>query len=224
VQFHPIYHPLSNESDTTEFRVIDLLPKSHTPDTLTCNIRHVQISENPSYEALSYVWGPQTPCFPLFCNNHQINVGQSLHDAVQRLRLDDDVRVLWVDAICINQADHVEKSWQVQMMRLIYEKSKKTVVWLGESNNEMDLVISLAGKLLYSASLMEANGDRRRMEQMSFAEIKGYQIPHLDEQTRAEFKALKALLNRPWFQRVWIIQEAAVSPEVELICGKYSIS
>ncbi|KAF2811751.1 uncharacterized protein BDZ99DRAFT_519003 [Mytilinidion resinicola] len=78
-------------------------------------------------------------------------------------------------------------------------------------------------KLLRSAYLMAANGDNRRIEQMSPNDVARYEIPISAIHANTSFRALMTLLNRPWFQRVWIIQEAAVPSEVELLCGSHSI-
>jgi hypothetical protein len=216
------YQSLSTDSESAEIRVIELLPKVLFPNQIRCNIRHVRLCDEPIYEALSYCWGPQEPSFSIFCDGCQFDVGANLQHALQRLRLDEQSRVLWVDAICINQQDDVEKSQQVQKMRTIYKKSRRTVVWLGDGD-EMDVIIPLMEKLLRSSDLMTANGDNRRMEQMSLGDIARYEIPISDMKAKIPFRALLTLLNRPWFQRVWIIQEAAVPTEVELLCGSHSI-
>lgn len=66
------------EADSIEVSLIDLLPPlpiDDSPDTMTCNIRDIQLSEDPAFEALSFVWGPQESSFPAFCDGHQCNVG-----------------------------------------------------------------------------------------------------------------------------------------------------
>jgi hypothetical protein len=58
-------------------------------------------------------------------------IGHSLHQALQQLRQDKLDRPIWIDAICIDQADNSEKAEQVAMMRDIYKRAECVVVWLG---------------------------------------------------------------------------------------------
>jgi hypothetical protein len=78
-------------------------------------------------------------------------------------------------------------------------------VWLGDGDG-MDVVIPLMAKLLRSAYLMAANGDSRRIEQMSPDDVIRFEKPVSAMKAKSPFRALLILLNRPWFQRVWIIQ------------------
>src|SRR5947207_8786362 len=69
-----------------------------------------------TYKALSYTWGE--PHFPksIACNGEDFHVTENLFSALQRIRFADKPRHLWVDAVCINQSDNIEKSMQVQNM------------------------------------------------------------------------------------------------------------
>jgi len=90
------------------------------------------------YETLSYTWGPDAqPKHTIFVNGSAFVVGESLYLALARFREEGRYRPgvglgLWVDAICLNQADHDEKSMQVKRMRDIFAWSKRSVIWLGD--------------------------------------------------------------------------------------------
>lgn len=217
------YTRLLSSPDEFEIRLIDLQPASNVENPIVCNIRHVQLSEPPRFEALSYVWGPQLPSFTVLSWERRFSVGQNLYDALLALRKTDTVRVLWIDTLCINQDDHVERSSQVRNMRSVYEKATKTLVWLGRADESTDLAFWLLAKSLESAKLMAANNDRRNILQLTQREMEAYQFP-LPARDREEFRALKRLLDRPWFQRVWVIQEVAAAADVEVLCGPYSLS
>ncbi len=83
------------------------------------------------YEALSYVWGnavfPETLCLGEK-GTHAITT--NLSRCLVALRKPDSVRVLWVDAVCINQQDVKEKSQQVALMGKIYRGAKTVLIWL----------------------------------------------------------------------------------------------
>lgn len=87
------------------------------------------------FEALSYVWGIDLiPC-TIQVNGKPSNVTRNLYQAVQELQDANDDRNLWVDAMSINQHDNVEKSTRVQLMRGIYTKAKRVMIWLGTGND-----------------------------------------------------------------------------------------
>jgi Heterokaryon incompatibility protein (HET) len=90
----------------------------------------------PSYEAFSYVWGNAfARKAEIMCNGKVLKVTPNLKDALQRLRLKTCSRLVWVDAICINQDDTQERGHQVQMMSSIYEGASRVIVWLGANKD-----------------------------------------------------------------------------------------
>jgi hypothetical protein len=86
-----------------------------------------------NYEALSYCWGQPIFDRSILCNSVDYPITQGLYQALQRLRLQDKVRYLWVDQLCINQHNLSERSVQVQKMLLIYQTVRRVLVWLGEA-------------------------------------------------------------------------------------------
>lgn len=97
------------------------------------------LDEHPDFAALSYVWGKTTATPP-----HHIDIrdgpgGERLGSiplmdncfhALAELQKDPTRRALWVDAVCINQADCTEKGHQVRYMGDIYSLAKTTYIWL----------------------------------------------------------------------------------------------
>jgi hypothetical protein len=109
--------------------------------------------ENPCeethlYEALSYVWGSPEKKLPLRMHNQSFDVTVNLHAALLRLRNHFMERILWIDAICIDQENRKEQERQIQSMAKIYSQANRVVVWLGEAAEDSDLAleeICLAG-------------------------------------------------------------------------------
>jgi hypothetical protein len=66
-------------------------------------------------------------------DKHDLPVTASLHAALLRLRNRSIERIIWVDAVCINQQDLKEREQQVHSMAKIYGKAKRVIVWLGEA-------------------------------------------------------------------------------------------
>jgi len=110
-------------------------------DTKDCEQRYI------SYEALSYCWGDTTIKTPIICNGARLDVTQSLKVALQHLRNEKEVRVLWIDAICINQSDLIEREQQVENMREIYEKAVRILVWLGEAVDDSLVALSFCARM-----------------------------------------------------------------------------
>lgn len=121
-----LYTPLP--ASPPHIRVIELLP-GHGP--LRYRLQTVLLQES-NYETVSYRW--TTACLDdpvINVNDQEITIRQSLAAALTRLRRPEAVRVLWVDALCINQNSNAEKSDQVSKMREIYSSGSHNNIWLG---------------------------------------------------------------------------------------------
>ncbi|KAI8711799.1 HET domain-containing protein [Fusarium sp. LHS14.1] len=129
------YHQL--ELNQRQIRILRLLP-GESQDPIRCTLETAFLADYPSYQALSYAWGDPLDCRSITVDGRRINVTVNLFNALQRLRLPDDERRLWVDALCINQADDVEKSHQVNLMRDIYSRTTQAVLWLGDFAEDSD--------------------------------------------------------------------------------------
>lgn len=103
------YGVLQGERDV---RLITL-PRGSNYEPIALTIQHVSLNTKPKYKALSYVWGPQTPSFPIQCNGYDMFIGRNLIDALLCIRNADEDSVLWIDRICINQDDLDERTQQV---------------------------------------------------------------------------------------------------------------
>ncbi|CZR65469.1 uncharacterized protein PAC_15369 [Phialocephala subalpina] len=110
------------------------LHPGHQNAVIECELEVFDLEARPRFEALSYVWGNTNPPGIITCNGQQHPVTPNLALALKRLRLPDTTRIVWIDAICVNQEDLEERSQQVQLMRVIYSQAWRVVVWLGEDS------------------------------------------------------------------------------------------
>ena len=154
------------------------------------------------YEALSYAWGDAQNTNTIFLSDAQsaldrpLRIASNCAQALEQLRLPDKERLIWIDAICINQSDISERSAQVRIMHRIYRAALRVLVYLGERSTDSDEAICILED--------DAKGGRPFItDNLSYGEI----------------KAVKALLNRPWFHRVWVLQEVAWSKSALVLCG-----
>lgn len=119
-----------------EVRLLIISPSPDALLPLECRLQHADLDAAPSYEALSYVWGNPNERHEFQCDDVTISSTSSLYTALLRLRLADDARTIWADAICINQEDLDERAHQVTLMGRIYSQAESVVVWLGSDDVE----------------------------------------------------------------------------------------
>ncbi|KAM5355518.1 hypothetical protein ACJ41O_002164 [Fusarium nematophilum] len=158
-------------------------------------------SKKAGYEALSYTWGDPQPTVRILVNGLPCWISANLFAALRQLRARERDRVLWTDAICINQNDLKEKAAQVGMMFSIYLKAYRVIVWLGQASPEEE----------YLFGLLTTYGTR------GVDGIRG----DLDE-PRARRAACELIETKPWFQRTWTRQEVHAAHEVHMACGNQS--
>ncbi|ERF68824.1 hypothetical protein EPUS_06268 [Endocarpon pusillum Z07020] len=151
----------------------------------------------PEYEALSYFWGEGRGC-EIALNGRPFKVTSNLFSALQQLRLEDRDRVLWIDAICINQDDYEERGHQVSLMRRIYETAAHVIIWLGDASKQSSEGLEELRNLFTASSRWDK------------AEILFGRNPT---------EGLQDIFTRPWWRRIWVVQEAAVAMKLTFICG-----
>ncbi len=101
-------------------------------EEISCHLITVSLEDSPQFEALSYVWGDANDTLSIQLKGDFFPVTRNLEAAIRRLRMKTEERVIWIDQLCINQADAAEKSIQVAMMPRIYKSCKEVILWLGE--------------------------------------------------------------------------------------------
>jgi hypothetical protein len=126
-------------------RLLRLIPNRDETADIQCELFEYSLQnsceETHLYDALSYVWGNPHEQLPIFIHEHSFDVTVNLHAALLRLRNHSIERILWVDAICINQTDSKEKGQQIQSMAKIYGYANRVIVWLGEAADDSDLAL-----------------------------------------------------------------------------------
>jgi Heterokaryon incompatibility protein (HET) len=136
------YLPLENGRT---IRLIALSPAKTADQPLECIILHAPLDDPLPYAALSYEWKGEKPQRPMTCEDGStILITPNCYAALIRLRHRKKFQILWVDAICINQADVQERNSQVSIMIDIYKSSDRTFVWLGEGDSDSDLALQFS--------------------------------------------------------------------------------
>ena len=222
------YHYISLESDhdasneavitTTRFRLLALDP-GEAADDVSCTLAPYCLYAAPDYEAISYVWGDPTDTCDLICSGQRLTITKSLYSALCGFRLASQKRTLWADAICINQGDLKERNAQVSIMDKIYSQARQVLIWLGvetDYDSEALDIVSRLETLLPPAP-------------PTLGEIAKLSTPHfylrmVNSIPLSSWKQIACLLSKPWFQRVWIIQEVLMARSALLFNGPKSIA
>jgi hypothetical protein len=222
-----IYDSLRREN--LEIRLLTIIANDLVTADVDIVIETAPLNEFESkYSTLSYTWGAPFENLPPEWADHNVVVPITLngkHKAVQ-WNLDAALRALrarknhgpiWIDALCINQSDMVEKSWQVKMMGDIYKRSKTTIAWLGPDSSDSAEAMSILGSTdpIHPWTI----------DLSLFFRIATYNSgmeKHLKPETLEGVRAIVNLTNRAWFRRAWVVQEIALSKQLVLTCGSYS--
>ncbi|KAL8707614.1 MAG: hypothetical protein Q9220_007401 [cf. Caloplaca sp. 1 TL-2023] len=212
--------------DDNQLRVVTILP-GLTDEPISCQM-HVHAHSDSGedevpYEALSYVWGNSTVRIQIVCDSALIEITQNLHIALQHLRRPDHPRALWVDALCINQADVEEKSIQVKAMGKIYSKATQVLMWQGEETEDTrDSLESLA----QLCALATAGTDSKEWQDFLLLAQHANSSEHRNDENTVSFQAnnpgwasIAALLARPYFARRWIGQEIILARKASMVLG-----
>ncbi|KAI1593347.1 Arp Ankyrin repeat [Pyrenophora tritici-repentis] len=205
-----VYEPIDLERPA--FRLLQLL-RGNEP-VIECRLYQVYLdgTDTVPYDALSYTWGGTDKTSTVTVNEKTFDVTENLHSALQHLRSEDTDRVLWVDAICIDQSNELERGHQVQRMCKIYSQAEEVLVWLGQATDETDLLMDSLRRL-EECSLIYEHRSWDLMQWNTFWLL----VPQ--DQTSKPREGLELLLKRPWFSRVWILQEIANAKKARIWCG-----
>ena len=190
-----LFRPLNKSS----FRLLTIEPGT-MGDAITGTIQEHEMTAPPSYHALSYVWGQEPPIHRTMINDNDQLIRPNLYHALQRVRLPYGKYSIWVDSMCINQNDSSERNQQVRQMSTIYGQANGVLIWLGEEDSTSKAALE------YIAKITEK--DFRWSDQWW--------------QDYGLF-ALNQLVQRPWFRRGWVLQEAASSMNSTLLCGDQQV-
>jgi hypothetical protein len=171
--------------------------------------RHIKskeiMTELLSEPSFTESWIPRT----IFCDGKSMTIKPNLYNALLHLRKHRP-GVYWIDAVCINQVDSVERNAQVQIMGRIYRSAAEVVVWLGDVPVALD-----AGMQRLSDKLATLSGTAP----LSFGE------KDLNDFDKAIVKmAMIWLLTRRWFRRLWVVQESCLARQITFVLGDYDFS
>lgn len=196
---HANYHYKSLESPSS-IRLVRLCGGRRT-DGIVCDIFHTALERLDEFEALSYTWGDGANFKTISTPEGRLNITENCYSALEDLRHEAKDRILWIDAICINQRSNSEKNHQVPLMNKIYKAAFQVVIYLGRDSQ------SPPSKEFFSLW----RDTPTKHEPVSYRYLEGsLQYGQRD---------VSQFLSLPWWSRVWILQEVAVARKALLVWG-----
>jgi hypothetical protein len=182
---------------------------------LSCALSVASLDDDPKYEAVSYVWGPTEDLgrISVALFEEGVLITKNLQSVLRSLRLSDRVRVLWVDALTINQEDLNERANQVTIMGEIYSKAERVLAYLGDHFEGCELAMEAVRQLASDVS-----------PHSSSSQEPGLNIDGMDLDSPMLLDHVCTLLDAPWLTRVWTVQEFTRAKDVVICYGRSSIS
>ncbi len=175
-------------------RLLQLMPDENEHAPIRCQLFNHRLLDSGGgthlYEALSYVWGSPEKPQVLSIGAGSLRITENLHAALQRLRDHSLPRIIWIDAVCINQDDPGERGRQVKSMAKIYAKASRVIVWLEEATTGGE-----------QADEEAATNSDRALELLCIAAA-GQFTESLDEKSNQQ--AVLVMLQQQWFRRMWV--------------------
>ncbi|KAF2790976.1 HET-domain-containing protein, partial [Melanomma pulvis-pyrius CBS 109.77] len=189
------------------FRLLKLFPgKRETP--LKCSLYHSSLTSHPRYYTVSYIWVAAGLLQEIELNGVAQPIQANLFDFLQQLRLPDAPVILWVDALCINQSDVLEKNIQVPLMGAIYSIAKSVLIWLGpQADGSEEYFDSCNHTTSESQSALSSWSIQRNV---------------VHDTGNPTAVTIASLQDRTYWTRTWIIQEIVLAADIYIFCGDRS--
>ena len=251
-----------------EIRLLYIMPSADPTSTVEMVMVHCSLDNHPPYKALSYTWGNpfSSPVSPrvkallktdvdpwdktatVFVNDVAFTVKRNLIDAIHRFRATHAKKAIWVDSICINQADPIECGQEVRLMDQVYGTAEEVPIWLGKKNTGVNTAFHLVKDVNNAfAKWYDTQHHLGYREQWDRIVQTGEAIPNALDQANVwewlqspkcrpffdniDFRALgvrtdrlaweflRSLLSRTWFDRVWTWQEKELARKATVYVG-----
>ncbi|KAH0429960.1 heterokaryon incompatibility protein [Colletotrichum camelliae] len=203
---------------------------------ITVTLEIASLNDEPSFAALSYVWGDPTITEEISVNGQTCRVTKNLAAAlrhifkqqeaitnVQQQQLGWSVQPIshvWADALCINQSDIEERNQQVSMMGELYSSASVVLSWLSSVDEDLPFIFETLDSIFREVEI-ENNGEFEAVVSRP-QWVQKYAVfarPRMDDWVRG----FKNLAELPYWRRVWIFQEVVLSRNLVYLCPSGAI-
>ncbi|KAF4998689.1 hypothetical protein FGRMN_3015 [Fusarium graminum] len=213
------------DSSKPEIRLLELIEDG---PAIKYKLHTVTFNKELRFAALSYVWGDAADTTNIEIHGVQVPVSRTLADALKHVRKnwayeypdrDQSEFRIWVDAICINQADKAERSEQVKLMRGIYSSADLVLGWLGAQDDDQIVTAVCAIKALGNI-FRAAKWEEDNLMSLQWLKASGLvDIPLCDK----IWKSIDYLGTLSYWTRVWILQENVLATTLFYVTSRVVI-
>lgn len=197
----------------------------------------------PEYEALSYAWGSEADPSRVRVrsrsrkydsHSYYLSITRNLDDALRALRkyhpaagnlestlMSSLERVLWIDAICIDQANAAEKGPQVAMMGSIYQSASRVVAWLGPADETSHRAMQFLCSIGLQVNVSFRGSELSPAPGAADPTLGDMKVPLFEPHDHDMITCLTTLFGRAWFSRLWVVQEILLGnpSRTIVLCG-----
>lgn len=190
-----------------EFRLLQIEPADNSTDPITARLFKASLADPPSYEALSYRWEQTEDAHFIMVNGIKFPVMRNVFSSLSEFRQQSypSSPIFWIDSVCVNQDSTQDRNDQVQLMGRIYSQADLVRMWLGPESDLTDQAFEL---------IRRCGPDNRVPAEIAAANV---------IQSEAGTKALTELLQRDYWNRMWVFQEIVLAKEAVVHCGKQQV-
>ncbi|KAI9860938.1 MAG: hypothetical protein M1813_005617 [Trichoglossum hirsutum] len=219
----PRYHhiPLETRGSFRLLRFCQAGSNSIHDSRLEGTLIEYSLEDDIEYECLSYTWGAPIFSHNIFLEGRPLPITASLDLALRNSRRAAETNLLWVDAICINQEDLEERSQQVQQMQTIFSGAKHVIAYLGKEMDGSQHIPDICRTILEGAIRWRQTNPITDAPSENFIFPENFEGVGLPSNGGRVWTIFMEFLARPWFLRVWIVQEAVCACKLTFVCGSW---
>jgi hypothetical protein len=204
---------------STWIRLLEILPAVDPDTMIRCRLFETKLANAPPYAALSYSWGDNLERSVITIGGHAFYVikNQLILLRGMRSRIEDANPAIWLDALCIDQTDPVERSAQVTIMGTVFAQAREIVVGLSDGDDSHDKGVHLLADLANSISpLTRPNPTTQDTESAK------HMILEIDRS--GNWHHILEIFRNPWWSRRWMIQEIVLGIKAVILFGSMSFN
>ncbi|OHE96846.1 heterokaryon incompatibility protein [Colletotrichum orchidophilum] len=216
----PLPQYIHDPLEEGQFRLIHLLP-GHHDDDVRIELASEWIKAPIKYHAVSYAWGDAKDKAYIACKGKEIQITQTLFEALKRWRSPTEEVVLWADSICIDQRNTLEKTHQIGRMTDIYSKAESVKIWLGSDDAHVGGIQDVIKEALDIIPPVVDDPQKNR-ESAGLIGTRNHKRAREGKTTiwNLDWNPLRSLMKHTWFERKWVYQEAILNDNTWVYCGK----
>lgn len=225
------YEELDNSEEKGEIHLLAFAsnrPSLSDGEPLSCSITTCSLYDAPPYSAISYAWGDARIRRPIEIDGLDVEIPAQAEEALRSLPSaqlntvqqhgENNMPYLWIDALCINQSNNIERSQQVAIMSEIYACAQQVLVFLGQPfDGHLETMKAI------TAAATQLRAQYRTITSLSATLEFDAELPDIAIPAALTKERTFAFYSSRWFTRLWVLQEVALSRMAVAFYGNDSI-